>query len=289
MKKVAVVNIPECPTLATHYPACMEFIEGFTSFGYTTSSVTTLQECSDKDILVLSDHRINIPFLHEINKCNPNAVYILWCYHRILDKIPFKKYILTGEYFHRTPRMAGHIQFDIINKQCGRFVPLMLLANEDPEKIGTYEKKLELDGCFMGTPYKQHWVSNLPNILYHNINISGLLSYNDRRKNHLRSKIAFGFTSDANILNYHPTQRIFEGLAYGCVVISDNEAARDMTDGIVEYAATEEEFINKYNYFLTHPEACKEKEIAGYEWSKCFGTNRYTAKLFLNKIIELKY
>lgn len=45
----------------------------------------------------------------------------------------------------------------------------------------------------------------------------------------------------------HVTQRIFEGMAYGCVVISTSPAARDMTNGIVEYVATKEEFMEKYN------------------------------------------
>lgn len=288
MKQIALVNAEGCLCQYTHYPACMEFLSGFKDYGYTISCATTLEECMDKDILLLSNQAVQIPFLHKLNEANPNAVYLLWCYHEMLDKVPFKKYILTGEYYYRTPRMESHKAIDRINKSMQNYVPLMLRADESPDDIGTYKKLRDLDGCFMGSSYKREWVTGLPNIIYHDIS-KGFLSYEERKNIHLRSKIAFGFSNDGNILNYHPTQRIFEGLTYGCVVLSDNEAARDLTGGIVEYVANKEEFLNKYYYYLSHPEECAKKELEGYEWAKKYGTTRYSAILFLNKIKELGY
>jgi hypothetical protein len=288
MPAAALVHTNECPCLHTHYPACMEFLNGFTEFGYNVTCATSLHDCKDKDILMLSSHIVNIQFLHRLNEINPDAVYILWYYHAVIDQIPFKKYIITGEYFHYTPRMDSHIQFDTINKSIRNYVPLMLRADDSPASIGVYTKTYELDGCFMGTAYKPDWVAELPNIVYHDIS-HGFLSYDERRTIHLKSKIAFGFSSDSNILNYHPTQRIFEGLAYGCVVLSDNEAARDLTGGIVEYVSSKEEFLSKYNYYLSHPEECKKKELEGYAWAKQYGTNRHSARLFLDKIQELGF
>lgn len=287
--KVALLNCPECPCPGTHYHACMEFIDGFKDFGYEVSCATSIAGCVDKDILLLSDHNIDFSFLHTLYQSNPNAVYILWCYYNVIDRIPFKKFILTGEYYHYPPRLSSHIGIYNIGKSVNNFVPLMLRANDPPSKIGTYEKTHELNGCFMGTPYKPDWVSGLPNILYHNIQRGGCLSYDERRKIYLKSRIAFGFSDNINIANYHPTQRIFEGLAYGCVVISDNEAARDLTDGIVEYAANKTEFLEKYHYFLSHPDECEAKAQAGYEWTMKYGTNRYSASLFLEKIRELGF
>lgn len=287
--KVALVNTLECPCLGTHYPACLEFLDGFIDFGYEVITCNTLDFCRDVDILLLSSHKINVPFLNSLNAINPNAIYILWYYHDVLSQIPFRKYILTGEYFYKEPRLESHKHYHQIAISIPNFVPLMLRANDPPSKIGTYEKIYELNGCFMGTPYKPDWVKGLPNILYHNIHSGGCLSYDERRKIHLKSRIAFGFSNDSNIANYHPTQRIFEGLAYGCVVISDNEAARDLTGGIVEYAANKTEFLEKYHYFLSHPEDCEKKAQAGYEWAKKYGTNRYAASLFLDKIKELGF
>ena len=288
MPSVALVHTRKCPCFYTHFPACMEFLNGFTDYGYTVTCAKSLSDCRGKDILLLSNQAVNIQFLHKLSVINPDAVYILWCYHSLIDQIPFKKFIITGEYFHYTPRMDSHIYVDAINKSIPNFVPLMLRADDSPASIGLYTKTYELDGCFMGTPYKPEWVAGLPNILYHDIS-HGFFTYDERRAVHLKSKIAFGFTSDANILNYHPTQRIFEGLAYGCVVLSDNEAARDLTGGIVEYVSSKEEFLSKYNYYLSHPEECKKKQLEGYAWTKQYGTNRYSAALFLNKIKELGF
>jgi hypothetical protein len=287
MNTIALVNTSLCPCLGTHRPACLEFIEGFTEFGYTTSEATSLEGCKDKTILLLSSHSINIDYLHSLNLLNPEAIYILWYYHSILDKIPFKKFILTGEYFYKPPRLEDHIKFHMINSSINNFVPLLLRANETPEMIGHYIRRASINGCFMGTPYKEEWIKGLPNIVYHNIHNMGLLSYEERKQIYLKSKIAFGFSCNENILNYHPTQRIFEGLTYGCVVISDSDVASEMTGGIVEYVKSYEEFIERYHYFLEHPEECSKKMELGYEWSKKYGTNRYSASLFLDKIREL--
>jgi hypothetical protein len=289
MKTIALLDVEQCPCPGTHHAACMEFIQGFNEYGYESSCAKSLNDCKNKDILLLSNHKIDLNFLNTLNEVNPNAIYLLWFYYPVLDKIPFKKFILTGEYYHKTPRLDSHIQLDKINKSIPNHVPLMLRANESPNKIGLYDRTDELNGCFMGSPYKANWVEGLYNIYYHNIGIGGLLTYDKRREIYLKSKIAFGFSAEPNILNYHPTQRIFEGLTYGCVVISDNEAAYEMTEGIVEYVKNKEEFLEKYKYFLEHPEECKIKQEKGCEWAKKYGTNRYSAELFLNKIKELNY
>ena len=80
---------------------------------------------------------------------------------------------------------------------------------------------------------------------------------------------------------------MFEGLTYGCVVISDNKAASDYTGGIVEYASCKDELREKVSYVLNDPEVIIVKQEQGYEWAKKFGTNRFSAKAFLDKIFEL--
>ncbi len=287
MKQIALVNTPESPCPYTHNAACMEFIQGFHDFGYETSKVTRLEECAGKDILLLSNHAIHMDYLHKMNSINPDAVYLLWFYFDVIDKIPFRKYILTGEQYYSPPKLPEHLRIYNIGIQHKNYQPLLLRANESPEKIGTYTKNIIYDGCFIGTPYKPRWGTSMKNSLYHNIIQSGLLSSEERRNLYLSSKICFGFHHDNNVQNSHVTQRVFEGLAYGCVVISDNPAAHDMTGGIVEYAENFETFQQKFTYFQNHPEECEKKRIQGYEWAKQYGTNRYAAKLFLEKIEEL--
>jgi hypothetical protein len=287
MKQIALVNTPECPCPYTHFAACTEFIRGFADYGYTVCEVKHKNEVVDKDILLLSSHKIDINYLETLNALNPDAVYILWYYHNVIDRIPFKKWILTGEHFYNPPRIPEHIRYHNINRSIPNFVPLLLRADEAPEKVGSYPKEIKYNGCFMGTPYCPDWVNGLPNVVYHSIHSGGLLTYEQRRDIHLQSIIGFGFMSNENILNNHVTQRVFEALCYGCVLLSNSPTASEMTNGIVEYVDSKQRFQERFHYYLQHPEEVEQKRKAGYEWARQFGTNRYAAKLFLDKIDEL--
>jgi len=284
---ISLLNTDTCPCPGTHRAACLEFINGFTEFGFVTKESRSLNECADVTILVLSSHKIDLEYLNLLNSLNPNTIYILWYYHSVYYDIPFKHFILTGEHFIHPPKMASHINFHNLNESINNFVPLYLRANESPKNIGIYHRQKEYNACFIGTPYKESWSDVCDKVFYHDINKYGLLSSEQRKENYLKSTIVFGFHNDGNILNSHVTQRVFEGLTYGCIVISDNKAAYDYTNGIVEYVSTKEELSEKVNYILNNPDIIADKQKLGYEWAKKYGTNRYSAKAFLDKIKEL--
>jgi hypothetical protein len=286
MYSIALVNTPESPCPWTHNAACMEFLDGWRDFGYTVSEAKSLDDCVGKSVLLLSNHGIDWNYLQRMNELNPDAVYILWFYFEHIDKIPFRKFILTGEHYVHPPTLHTHIPLYDISRSVKNYVPLMLRANDSPAAIGLYEKRPIWNGCFMGSGYKRDWVYDLPNIFYHDVS-NGLLSYDERRAIYLTSSIAFGFHSNENIANNHVTQRVFEGLAAGCVVISDNPAAADLTDGIVVYAKNKEEFLLFYEYYLRDTEAREQKIREGYAWTQMYGTNRYAARQFIDKMQEL--
>jgi hypothetical protein len=286
MHTISLLNTPECPCSGTHYAACTEFMEGFANFHKTI--ITNTMDCTSSNIILMSHCNDNIDYLHKLNSLNPDAVYIMWFFDKIYDKIPFKHFILTGEQFIHRPKLPRHIEFFELCSKINNSVPLCLRANEDPENVGKYERIHKYNGCFIGTTYKPDWCYTLNNIYYYSIYGKRLLNYEERRNIYLSSKIAFGFSADDNIINSHVTQRVFEGLAAGCIVISDNPAARDMTNGIVVYAENKAEFLKLYNYYINAPEDIIEaKRNEGYNWVKQFGTNRYSANLFLTKINEL--
>lgn len=286
--KALLLNTPMSPCPGTHYAACTEFLEGFCAYGYTTGVASSIEEAKGAHILLLSNHKVDRVYLQELNDATPDTIFILWSYFHIISSIPFKHFILTGEHWLNSPRMASHLSLYKILPSIPNYVPLMLRANESPELIGTYPRTYRFNGCFIGTAYKPEWVIGLPNILYHSINHGNLLSYSQRRDIYCSSIIAFGFHSDVNISNYHPTQRIFEALSYGCVVLTDNPAAEEITGGIAVFVNSKADFLEKYQYYLTHPEECRGKQIEGYEWARLYGTNRYAASLFLHKIDELR-
>ena len=283
---ITLLNSQECPCPGTHNAACMEFIEGFTEFGFVTKESNNIEDCKGVNIIILSSHVINVDYLKLLNSANPTAVYILWYYHTVFHEIPFKYFILTGEHFIHPPKMPEHIAYHTLNISIPNFVPLYLRANEAPKNIGIYKRGTEYNACFMGSGYKHYWSNVCSNVFYHDIS-HGLLNYKQRRDIYLKSTIAFGFHNDNNIINSHVTQRVFEGLTYGCVVISDNKAASDYTNGIVEYASSRDELREKVGYILNDPELILQKQEKGYEWAKEYGTNRFSAKAFLDKIYQL--
>lgn len=285
MYRVSLVNTSESPCPWSHREACMEFLQGFTAFGYSVSEAKTLEDCRAANILLLSNHGINWEWLGKLAAENPDTIYILWCYHDVIDKLPFRRWILTGEQYFEPPTLPTHSHLPVIYaRHKDRYVPLRLRANMDPANIGVPGSRDETPrylGCFMGSPYKAEWVCRRPGVFYHSIYDGGFLHSQARDAIHRQSLFAFGFHNDANIANNHVTQRVFEGLVNGCVVLSDNPAAAKMTGGVVEHVTTLQELEARMNHYLAHPEEVEKKREAGYVWSRAFGTNRYAALKFL--------
>jgi spore maturation protein CgeB len=104
------------------------------------------------------------------------------------------------------------------------------------------------------------------------------------KKIYLSSIFALGFQSDENIITKHVSQRIFEGLAYGCIVLSNSIPACEQTNNIVVYIESKADLENKMKYFKENPDIVKEKQEEGYKFIKHFGTNHYSIDTFMNCI-----
>ena len=103
----------------------------------------------------------------------------------------------------------------------------------------------------------------------------------------LSSKICLGFNSDDNIKNGLPTERVFEGIAYGCVVLTDCEMAVEATDNIAVYVSDYDDLEKKVLYYLNNENERKKKQKLGYEFAKNKGTYYNVVKEFLNSIKKL--
>ena len=96
---------------------------------------------------------------------------------------------------------------------------------------------------------------------------------------------ALGFQSKQNADEQHVSQRIYEGLAYGCVVLSNSQAACDQTDGIVEFVSSQREIEQKIDYYMKNHDAYLAKQSAGYNFIKTRdGTNHAVAQSFIDSI-----
>jgi hypothetical protein len=288
--RCGVYNGAESTCCTSHEAACMEFLQGFSTFGYDRPlCIRNEHEVANFELIILSNVNVSVSFMERLNRINPDAIYILWFYFEYVGRIPFAKFIYTSEHWLHKPTLQPHANYWEIAQTLNNYVPMLLRAPEDPEKIGTYQRSEVLNGCYMGSNHRPDWVQGLGNIVYHNAYQNGYLSYAQRRDIYLRSKIAFGFQMDDNCKNFHVTQRVFEGLANGCLVLCESIAASEMTGGVVEYVADKADFLRKYDYFLAHPEERLRRIETGYEYARRFGTNRYSASLFMKKFMELGY
>lgn len=287
------MNSPELPTPGTHRFTITKFASGFKYYGYEVSESKLLDGIIDGSIVILSNHGIsnNKWALQYLADRFPNCIYICWFFHKIYNEIPFKKFILTGEHYHKEPICT--IEQDIdgdhrndwkLQQTISNYIPLTFSSSLLPEQVGAFTRSHMINGCFIGTQYKPDWVEGLQNIVY----ITGNnLPEEERVKLFLSSKIAFGFHTHPNVLNNVVVERVFEGMAYGCVVISDNPVASEITDGIVQIATNKSDFLKLYNELLNNPDRLKELQTKGYEWVKQKGLYVHTVKHFLDKIDNL--
>jgi hypothetical protein len=292
MKNFYLMNSPELPTPGTHYYTTNKFSNGFKRHGYNVTEANTLDSISDNSIVLLSDHGISnnkelaFQSLQYLADKFPNTVFICWFYHKYYDKIPFSKFLITGEHFHKRPVLEGHIFCWDLQNVINNYVPLTFSSSLYHENIGNLPRNEIINGCFIGTPYKPYWVNELSNIVY----VTGNKLPEEERVNiFLSSKIAFGFHADANVLNNVVVERVFEGMAFGCVVISDSPVAAEITDNIVQVATSKEEFLKIYNDLLNDDKKRYDLQQRGYEWIKRKGLYVHIAKNFLDKCIELGY
>ena len=286
-ENIQIIGFPEINPLPVM--KCV-FTELCSAFDYTVNYVLSINNLCDGGIIFLDDAAGNYiqyrSIYDEIAKRCPTSIFICW-YWKNTEFRPFQKMIYTGEHIlHATPE---HPSFNYFMRN--DFVPLKLRASEDPELVGTYRRNVVRDYCYMGGGYRMDWISSINEFegLYYRVIYDNYLPYHERREIYLSSLFALGFQSDENIRVGHLSQRIFEGLAYGCIVLCENPMAALYTDGIVVYVSSKEDMIDKMRYYKANQKEVNRKRRHGYEWVKKNGTNRVTWSLIMEKIEDLGF
>lgn len=260
-----------------------ELTAAFKDYNCEIKVVNSIDELEDDGIIFLDDaagQYINNKELYiEIGKRCPSTVFVCW-YWRDVSFQPFKYIIYTGEHHLRQSPVNDYMSHS-------KFIPLKLRANDSPKLIGKYHRNVQRDYCFMGGGYKMDWMPNGFIGLYHRVIYDNYLSYDERRNIYLSSTFALAFQSDENIKTGHLSQRIFEGLAYGCITLCENKLAEYITDGAVIYISSKEDLTQKMQYYKENPQLISEKQKQGYEWIQKYGTNRVSVQLFLDKIKDI--
>jgi hypothetical protein len=263
-----------------------EFAGYFKRNNYNVKIVNNITELHNNSIVFMGntfncDNPVNI-----LKTIAPSAIYIGWYWHDINTN--------DLQYFIYTYENMLNIYYDLkrVNdlikiRSFKNNVPFLLRADEDPLLVGTYKKNIIYVFCYMGWRYCENLVPKKFKGLYHGVDDHNKFFDYEKRKNiYLSSLFALGFQSNDNIVSKHVSQRIFEGLAYGCIVLSNSLPACEQTNNIVIHVSTLSQVEQIMTYYINNPELAEKKRKEGYEFSKQFGTNQLSAQNFINIIQE---
>jgi hypothetical protein len=295
LNRIIMLNTPELPVVGTLYFQVMKFMSAFQTHGFILEEARSIEQLAalspgQRDIIYVSDHGLSINLgavqsafekMHWID-----STFILWFYHTHIDKIRLpKRWILTGEHFRKKPAVAEHIERWNIQQKFENYVPMTFATAIRPENIGMYGRNEVLRASFVGAPYQIGWCQSLVNsddkvlIRY----TPPFISEEDRIKIYLASVVSLGFHSDNNAKNSVLVERVFEGLALGNVVISDNPICEEFTDGNVKYVSSLSEVQEQIERVWKNPDERKARQDLGMKWCRDNGTYVNVSKAFIEK------
>lgn len=287
-REIIILNCPEINCNLVFLYVLKELCGYFSRNGYIVKIATNINQLHDNCVVFMGNNTISNPS-NLLNMYAPNAIYIGWYWHNIN--------VNDLKYFVHTYENALNIHFDPERIQCFKTLteskvntPLLLRANEDPLLVGTYIRDIKYDYCYMGWNYCEEMKPGDEFTGYYlsTCRHEDFIDYETRKKIYLSSIFALGFQGDINIGYKHVSQRIFEGLTYGCIVLSNSLPACEQTNNIVVYVSSKEDLEEKMRYYKNNPDKLLQKQLEGYEWSKIFGTNELSIQKF-RYLIENKY
>lgn len=276
MRSIAILDCPEiqCPPVLL-----VVYKELCSAFAGSVRVCNRISDITNDDIVFMGD------FFHcddpetLLYQQAPEAWYVGWYWHNI-DIRKLKHFVYTHEHALAPDQRILRISH---RNHC----PLPLRVPEDPDKIGTYKRMERWCYCYIG-PWaycRDLRPARFRGYIHDNYGIENFLDSETRKHVHLMSICALAFQSQENIVSKHVSQRVYEGLAYGCVVLSNSPAAVEQTEGIVILVTSKEDVEQKIEYYNNHPEEAEAIRKRGYEFIRRCGTNRHTLQDVLLKFI----
>lgn len=291
-KKIHLILLDKWPCPGSHYLHTKKFLQSFEPHGYDYSEIKNEFEISlisPGDIVYLSNHGFNMGELPTsiFEKISArNAFQILWYWHdfyALAAELFPGRFVLTGEHFHAKPLLEAHVKSWDIQQKIEEYVPLTFASSLLPSEIGTFARHDKYLAHFIGNGYKKE-INNRLRLRFRGVKIVNtppFISESKRQQIFLSSKVALGWHSDGNIQNNAVVERVFEGLAFGNLVISDTKMASEITEGIVEFSDTYEGTRDLLSRAKKDERFLQKKVEAGQIWAKSKGTYFHVAKNFL--------
>lgn len=290
-RPVFILNCAELPCYLVMQFVFRELCKGFELRGHVVREVSRIEDITNDGIVFLGqDFRSTSParvlesYVKVLAAHAPDAIYIGW-YWQDIDSTPLPYFILTHENHLRQEADPDTHRWALINAS-PHHCPLLLRASEAICRIGTYPRgPIEHDFCYMGCPYLADWIPRAP---FHGVYASGNWSAywpsEKRRETYLKSHFALGFQAPMNCITEHVSQRIYEGMAYGCIVLTNSEAARNQTEGIAQLVTSRDDIEEKMRLFLASPDETEALRQRGYDFIKRAGTCEHAVARYVQFI-----
>jgi len=278
-KDIFILDCPEigCPLVMVYVFG--EFCGVFQRRGHKIKLVKALSKIHNDSVVFMGDCFRTPNPVELLYRRAPKAIYIGWYWHNHnVSKLENFIHIYEN---HKNIVRDRRIRF---LRTVQNSVPLLLRANEDPKNIGTYKRVITRHYCYMGCAYCRDWVRNIPFTgIYKTGGWEDYISYNHRRNIYLSSIFALGFQADDNIKNEHVSQRIYEGMAYGCIVLTNSRPAVEQTSGIAVLVTDRKDMVRTMHYYSNNLTELKKKQDQGYEFIRNYGTNEYSFNIIKTK------
>ncbi len=300
LSRVFLINTGDFPCPGSHLLHTRKFLRSFEHFGYIFHEVdswTTFLEArpSENDIVYFSDHgildgtltTIQLHKLEQIKAAGPFPIF--WFWHRqieVLNSIFGTRWILTGEHYRSKVVRESHQMVSDAFRESPNFTPLTFAASLTKQEIASVKRGAQWDATFVGHHYKRLLNASLL-LSPHKISVRytpPFISEDKRLAYFTDSLVVLGWHSDGNIANGVVVERVFEGLAYGAVVITDNPYALEATDGNVIFSTDRTEILDLLERFKRDQKFWQKLSNSGQSWASEYGTYVDVTRKFLERI-----
>lgn len=311
-KKLVVWDSLFLPTAKNHGFFVKKLSLGFEQHGFQVRKSKYLRDLRSAEFVIVSNHTLfegsaagallgrclprfvriklgeSLQFLairRIAGRMNPSGTLIAWYWHKHEDHFVKLgvRYVLIGEFFQLPPRNPSYREwFDRYTSSehaVGvEFASAYELTDHD-------QQPREIDVLYVGNRlYEPSWQQAFEREFGSSCQILGTPPYipESRRLDlYRRSKIVLGLHGGGNVSNSVVVERVYEAIALGAVVISNNPAASPATGGVALVAGSPDEAVKLAREVLDSPAEWSERVAAGLSFSRAQGLYEHRADLII--------
>jgi hypothetical protein len=289
-----LANTPDTPCPGSSLFHVTKFLSGWEGHGYRTVTVTAVEDLdpAPTDVVYLSNHGVHGQVTPTLTRVSESGAFpILWFWHdhlTLAGDLFGERFILTGEHFHQPPGSAEH-QGYWQRQQIPQYEPCTFAAAIHPDNIGTAQRIDTVPAVFIGNGYEPELNTAISNAHPGTriINTPPFIPESERLQHYAEAIVCLGWVGAANIANNVIVERVFEGLAYGNITITNSALAEQHTDGTAIYVTSASEAIELIRVAVNNPAWVREHRERAWKWVGAHGTYHHVAARFLDRIRTL--